>query len=223
MQPINIASFFFAQPPARKGSESGPAEQHEDFPVPHNGEKIAAENKGSQCEIAPAVSVGPPKKPLKMQKKPKKTLKMQTQVHGCYRKHLLSWIIPDEIDLDDKETYDFGDVWGILYIFNKKTGETIEIADSFELKPHLKRCQKLELFRTGIYQCEVPPAVSVGPLNAYSTDFGTSSKPLCGICGKDVPDGGCWVEEDESSEDVICDECNLAWEFDDDHHYEPKK
>ncbi len=139
MQPINIASFFFAQPPARKGSESGPAKQSEDFSVPYNGEKILSENQGSQCEISTADSVGPPK--------------MQTQVHGCYHS-VVHWVIPDEIDLDDKETYDFGDVWGILYIFNKKTGETIELANFYEEESDLKRCQELHISTTGEYSDE---------------------------------------------------------------------
>jgi hypothetical protein len=130
MQPNNNGSFFSATPPAPKGSESGPAKQSEDFSVPHNGEKILSENQGSQCEISTADSVGPPK--------------IQRHVHGCYHS-VVHWVIPDEIELDNKETYDFGDKWGILYIVNKKTGEIIELANCYEEESDFKRCQELQI------------------------------------------------------------------------------
>jgi hypothetical protein len=131
MPTITIASFFFKPKNlASEGSESGPAKQPEDFSVPHNAEKIGSEIQGSQCEISTADSVGPPNK--------------RNEVHGCYH-HQVQWVIPDEIDLDDKETYEYCDRWGILYIRNKKTGKTIELANCFEMESDFKRCDELQL------------------------------------------------------------------------------
>jgi hypothetical protein len=64
-------------------------------------------------------------------------------VRGSYCSEIV-WKIPEGIDLTDKETYQYEDVWGVLWITNKKTGEIIQVeGDMFEHDQ--KRCDKLEL------------------------------------------------------------------------------
>jgi hypothetical protein len=55
------------------------------------------------------------------------------------------WKVPTGIDLNDTETYDFGDKWGVLYIQNKNTGETIKIIKSFKLEQDFKHSNDLEV------------------------------------------------------------------------------
>jgi hypothetical protein len=43
-----------------------------------------------------------------------------------------NWIVPAGIDLNDTETYNYSDKWGVLYIYNKKTDETIEVEKDSE-------------------------------------------------------------------------------------------
>jgi len=46
-------------------------------------------------------------------------------------------------------------------------------------------------------------------------DFGTAEEPLCGLCGC-RSDNGMWDEDGDMTEDVICDECNERWCYDED-------
>ena len=53
-------------------------------------------------------------------------------VVGVY-KSLIIWKIPNGIDLNDLDTYEYGDKWNTLYITYKKTGEEWKIkGTSFE-------------------------------------------------------------------------------------------
>ncbi len=65
-------------------------------------------------------------------------------VTGSYTTYI-TWKVPAGIDLEDKDTYDFGDIWGVLYIFNKKTGEKVEITDSETCEGDQKRSKHLEV------------------------------------------------------------------------------
>lgn len=53
-------------------------------------------------------------------------------------------------------------------------------------------------------------------INWIYMDFGTAENPICGICGSMNNDGGMWDEDGEICEDVICDECNKIWIYDND-------
>ena len=57
---------------------------------------------------------------------PKKATRPLLVVRGVNTRELY-WKIPAEIDLDDQETYEYGDKWGTLYITNKKTGQEWEL------------------------------------------------------------------------------------------------
>lgn len=57
---------------------------------------------------------------------PKKATRPLLVVRGVNIRELY-WRIPAEIDLDDQETYEYGDKWGTLYITNKKTGQEWEL------------------------------------------------------------------------------------------------
>jgi hypothetical protein len=47
-------------------------------------------------------------------------------VRGYYSTELI-WKVPDGIDLEDEETYEYFDKWGTLLIRNKKTGQEWKI------------------------------------------------------------------------------------------------
>ena len=51
----------------------------------------------------------------------------------------------DALKSGASETYDFGDKWGVLYIQNKNTGETIKIIKSFKLEQDFKHSNDLEV------------------------------------------------------------------------------
>lgn len=48
------------------------------------------------------------------------------KVAGCYSGDA-EWFVPDGIDLEDEETYEYWIRWGTLYIKNKITGDTIHV------------------------------------------------------------------------------------------------
>jgi hypothetical protein len=53
-------------------------------------------------------------------------------VRGTYHMDI-TWKIPEGIDLDDKETYEYHDRWGTLYIDNIKTGERVAMVEGGDI------------------------------------------------------------------------------------------
>jgi len=54
-----------------------------------------------------------------------------------------------------------------------------------------------------------------GPvINWREMDFGTMEKPLCGICGCSSNNGMWNVDNGDLLEDVICDDCDKGWCYD---------
>ena len=51
----------------------------------------------------------------------------------------IKWKVPEGIDLNDKETYEFGDKYGTLWINNLKTGATYEVEAYEETQHDYKR------------------------------------------------------------------------------------
>ena len=71
--------------------------------------------------------------------------RMSKQVlRGEYTDYV-EWKVPAGIDLEDTETYEYGDKWGILYITNKKTGQEWEIQASRESEHDHKRAENVHL------------------------------------------------------------------------------
>lgn len=68
--------------------------------------------------------------------------KTRRVVMGQYTTEIY-WKIPEGMDLDDEETYQYGDKWGRLYITNKKTGEELEI-EGETIESDQKRCDHME-------------------------------------------------------------------------------
>ena len=73
--------------------------------------------------------------------------KQVTIVRGEYTNEI-EWKVPEGIDLTDKETYEYGDKWGILYITNKKTGQEWEIEAWREFEHDHKRAENLQITET---------------------------------------------------------------------------
>ena len=63
-------------------------------------------------------------------------------VRGTYTTEIY-WNIPSGMDLDDFDTFEYGDKWGILYITNKKTGEEWKIEGTTRPNDQ-KRCDEME-------------------------------------------------------------------------------
>lgn len=51
----------------------------------------------------------------------------------------IKWRVPEGIDLKDKETYEYEDKYGTLWIRNKNTGEEYEIESYAETEHDYKR------------------------------------------------------------------------------------
>nr|WPF46626.1 MAG: hypothetical protein [Lake Baikal virophage 7] len=74
---------------------------------------------------------------------PKKATRPLLVVRGVNTRELF-WAIPAEIDLDDQETYEYGDKWGTLYITNKKTGQEWEL-EAKGGEEDFKRCDETHI------------------------------------------------------------------------------
>lgn len=56
-----------------------------------------------------------------------------------------NWIVPAGIDLNDTETYNYWDKWGVLYIKNEKTGEIVEVEKDGEIETCYKYARDIDL------------------------------------------------------------------------------
>lgn len=74
---------------------------------------------------------------------PKKATRPLLVVRGVNTREIF-WKIPAEIDLDDQETYEYGDKWGTLYITNKKTGQEWEL-EAKGGEEDFKRCDETHI------------------------------------------------------------------------------
>lgn len=74
---------------------------------------------------------------------PKKATRPLLVVRGVNTRELY-WKIPAEIDLEDQETYEYGDKWGTLYITNKKTGQEWELEGKGG-EEDFKRCDETHI------------------------------------------------------------------------------
>jgi hypothetical protein len=65
-------------------------------------------------------------------------------IRGEYTDYV-EWKVPAGIDLEDTETYEYEDRWGVLYITNKKTGQKWEIEAHRESEHDHKRAENVYL------------------------------------------------------------------------------
>ena len=70
------------------------------------------------------------------------------KVSGTYTV-ILNWIVPAGIDLNDTETYEYSDKWGVLQIHNKKTGDIIDVEKQSEDECDYKYARDLD-----IHECD---------------------------------------------------------------------
>lgn len=91
-----------------------------------------------ECGAKPELVEGGHRR-FQMEAIPEKTRRV---VRGSYTTEIY-WKIPEGMDLDDEETYQYGDKWGTLYITNKKTGEELEI-EGETIESDQKRCDEME-------------------------------------------------------------------------------